>query len=385
MQIIPKDFTLFGLLNKPNEQFEIPSYQRRYAWKYNQQSALFKDIDMLMPSDGHLFGMLILHTGMYHGGVNSVQVVDGQQRLTTISILLYTLLNKYKELEKDFNVSQISQLLFCENTNNKKTPKVQLGDLDNSDYLYLLSGQYDKIQNKRILEAYNTFNLFIIEGYNEGGELWLDGFFQKLVHTAKIIRLDVPNAQDAYKLFETINNRGLKLSSTDILKNFVLGHAAKISEDKLMLAKERWAELIIALDGIPTDDFFRQYVTSVYTRKITASKLIEEFKKHYFKHVLDVDKLGEFRYNFGMESSEEVYDEDTEEGDDVLDIEAIEEAEVLSSSRIDIIEYLQKIVDAAVCYNKIWNRSFEDKKIDKLLYNLQCVRSFPSYIFLMHW
>ncbi|MGV3545638.1 MAG: DUF262 domain-containing protein, partial [Pedobacter sp.] len=149
MQIIPKDFTLHGLLNNPNEQYQIPSYQRRYAWRFNQQAALFKDIDMLMNNDGHLFGMLILHTGMYHGGLNNVQVVDGQQRLTTISILLYALRRKFKELGNDYNVSQISYLLYCGNPNEEKTPKLILGELDNKDYASLLKHQLDKIENKR--------------------------------------------------------------------------------------------------------------------------------------------------------------------------------------------------------------------------------------------
>lgn len=390
MQIIPKDFTLYGLLNNPNEQFQIPSYQRRYAWKYNQQMALFKDIDMLMPNDGHLFGMLILHTGMYHGGLNKVQVVDGQQRLTTISILLYTLREKFKAIGNDFIVSQISQLLFCGNPNEEKTAKIILGELDNTDYLYLLKGKIDKIKNKRIAEGYTTFKVIIDQEYENGGNPWIDNFFQKLIHTAKIIRLDVQHAQDAYKLFETINNRGLKLSSTDILKNFILGHAAKISEEKLEEAKEKWAELIVALDNIPTDDFFRQYVTSIYTRKITASKLIEEFKKHYFKHVLDVDKLGEFQYNYGMESSEEVFSE--LEDDELVETPdtGVEHDETLvededDSSRVDIIAYLQNIVNAAVCYSKIWNRKFDDKKINERIAHLQAVKSFPSYIFLMHF
>ncbi|WP_295199530.1 DUF262 domain-containing HNH endonuclease family protein [uncultured Chryseobacterium sp.] len=382
MQIVPKDFTLHALLNNPNEQYQIPSYQRRYAWKYNQQAALFKDIDMLMPNDGHLFGMLILHTGLYHGGTNTVHVVDGQQRLTTISILLFALRNKFKEIKKDFEVSQISQLLFCGNFQEEKIPKIILGELDNEDYLCLLKSNTDKIKNKRILEAYQTFQNFINESFNEKGETWLNEYLNKFIYTAKIIRLDVQQAQDAYKLFETINNRGLKLSSTDILKNFILGHAAKISEKKLEKAKDLWSDLITALDGIPTDDFFRQYVTSVYTRKITINKLIEDFKKHYFKNVKDVEKLGEYRYNYGAESSEEIFDEDNE---DDIEIDLIEEENIPDIKREDLEQYLENIVKAAKCYSKIWYQTFNDKKLNEKVKNLIAVKSFPSYIYLMHY
>ena len=383
MNIVPKDFTLHSLLNNPHEQFQVPSYQRRYAWKYNQHAALFEDIDMLLPNDGHLFGMLILHTGAHHGGTNAVDVVDGQQRLTTISILLFALYQKFKELKDEYTYKQIAQLLYCGNPEKSDTPKLVLGELDNSDYLNLLSGNFKKIKNQNILDAYNLFIEYIDDSVEESSINWLQNYYDKFVHTAKIIRLDVQQAQDAYKLFETINNRGLRLSATDILKNFILGHAAKISKETLNESREIWSELITALDGIPTDDFFRQYVISIYTRKISSNKLIEEFKKHYFKHVKDVDKLGEYRYTLGIDDSEV---EATE--DDDADIEAASEDvedEENDVERVSITDYLSDIVGAAVCYAKIWNCDFSDKKINEKLRELSAIKSFPSYIFLMHY
>lgn len=384
MNIVPKDFTLHGLLNNPNEQFTIPSYQRRYAWRYNQQAALFKDIDMLLPNDGHLFGMLILHSGFHKGGVNSVDVVDGQQRLTSISILLFALKEKFEEIGNTYNSAQIKQLLYCGNPETSKTTKLVLGELDNADYQNLLKKDFEEIENQRLAEAYDTFTDFIDDGYEDEGEDWLNTFYQKLLHTAKIIRLDVQQAKDAYKLFETINNRGLKLSATDILKNFILGHAAKISEDTLQDVKVLWGKLIMALDGIPSDDFFRQYVTSIYTRKISKTKLIEEFKKHYFKTVKDVDKLGEYRYNYGMGEAEEVNHEEEDNDDDVT-IEETENQEEKVTKRISIDEYVGQILKAAQCYRKIWYREFKDSKINQSIKDLQNIRSFTSYIYLMHY
>lgn len=387
MNIVPKDFTLHLLLNNPHEQFQVPSYQRRYAWKYNQHAALFEDIDMLLPNDGHLFGMLILHTGAHHGGTNSVDVVDGQQRLTTISILLYALHNKFLEIEDKYTATQIAQLLYCGNPETSTTPKLELGELDNPDYLNLLAGNYDKIKNPNIIDAYNLFIEYIEDGMEDGNEEWLSTFYNKLAHTAKIIRLDVQLAQDAYKLFETINNRGLRLSATDILKNFILGHAAKIDEQTLKESREIWSELITALDGIPSDDFFRQYVSSIYTRKISRNKLIEEFKKHYFKNVNDVDKLGEYRYTFGIEDSEEYSDDDDETNENGAgsESESIEDDQEEAVKRVSITVYLENIVNAARCYSKIWNLKFDDRKINTKLAELAAIRSFPSYIFLMHY
>lgn len=386
MNIIPKDFTLYGLLNSPNEQFKIPSYQRRYAWRHGQQAALFRDIDMLLPGDGHLFGMLILHTEGHHGGINVIDVVDGQQRLTTVTILLKVLYDKFKETSNDFVASQINQLLYCGDPNDK-IPKLVLGELDNPDMINLFEGKFQKIKNKRILEAHQTFSNFIDEGIRDEKPNWLNDYYQKLTQTAKIIRLDVQHSQDAYKLFETINNRGLRLSATDILKNFILGHAAKIGNAKLLEVRELWADLIIALDGIPSDDFFRQYISSIYKRKISSTKVIEEFKKYYFKNVNDVDKLGEYLYNYGNNDPNE---EDIEESDDydaiMKDLESEEDTDDSNNTlKQDIKDFLQNIVNAAICYSKIWHSSFTTSKLNNRVDELKAIKSKPSFIFLMHF
>lgn len=381
MNVVPRDFTLHSLLNNPNEQFLIPSYQRRYAWRFPQQSALFKDIDMLLENDGHLFGMLILHTGMYHGGINTVDVVDGQQRLTTTTILLKAMMDKFKELNFEFQSNQIAQLLYCGDFTKRKKRKLVLGELDEPDMESLFQNKLGKIKNQRIKEAHTTFVNFLNESIEKEGTEWLELYYQKLLHRAKIIRLDVPEAKDAYKLFETINNRGLRLSATDILKNFILGHTAKIDDETLQKSKDLWAELIINLDDINSDDFFRQYVSSIYTRKISKTKLIEEFKKHYFKNVKDVEKLGEYMYNHG-EVEEESMEEDANE---IESFDIQEDSEDENNSRVSVVEYLQDIVNSSNCYRKIVFAEFNDNKINQLLKDLKSIKSFPTYIFLMHF
>ena len=131
MNIVPNPLTINGLLSIPNEQFVIPSYQRRYAWKEPQVWALFEDIDMLQDGDGHLFGMLILHSSNpHHAGINQLDLVDGQQRLTTLSLLLLAILKKYKEEENEEKIADINKMLYCKDYNDKTFQKLILGDLD---------------------------------------------------------------------------------------------------------------------------------------------------------------------------------------------------------------------------------------------------------------
>ena len=211
---------------------------------------------------------------------------------------------------------------------------------------------------------------------------YLNKFFYKLVNVAKIIRLDVSHAQDAYKLFETINNRGLKLSATDIIKNFILGHAAKISESKLDEVKTIWSDIIISLDGLNTDDFFRQYITGLYQRKNTHTKLVEEFKNYYFKNVDKGELLGVFKY---IEIQNDSLEEDEE--DITEEFAIIEETEENKSQhkKVDITVFLQQILNASKTYKKIIFCNDADNQINKLLRDLTLIKSFPSYIFLMFY
>ena len=98
MQITTNKFTLKQLLSSSNEQFIVPGYQRRYAWGHKQNAALFDDIDLLKEDDNHLFGMILCHTGTHTGGMNQSELVDGQQRLTSITLLLLALRNRFDVL-----------------------------------------------------------------------------------------------------------------------------------------------------------------------------------------------------------------------------------------------------------------------------------------------
>jgi hypothetical protein len=107
-------------------------------------------------------------------------------------------------------------------------------------------------------------------------------------------RLDVSEAKDAFKLFETINNRGLKLSPTDIIKNFVLGNAARFGVGPLNDARGEWARLITNLDGTDTDAFFRYFLSSRLQQRVTQSKVVVEFKKMFMGEVKEATQLDVF-------------------------------------------------------------------------------------------
>lgn len=378
MQITTNRFTISQLFSSPNEQFVIPSYQRRYAWKEAQVGALFDDIDLLKDNDGHLFGMIILHTSMHVGGLNKPELVDGQQRLTTLTILLRAIETRYAQLGKKDKAEEVHRLLIAKTFDDKTYDKLLLGDLDHDDYRKVMTQKnLDTIGNANIKDAY-TNCLSWLQDYDIEG---VNKFYYKLTNVAVIIRLDVSHAQDAYKLFETINNRGLRLTATDVIKNFLLGHAAKMDDNQTLdHVRELWSKVITDLDGIDTDDFLRQYACTLLGRKLSGNMLIGEFKKYYMKHVLRTELLGEYEH---YAQEEYVEGEDEELPDDPFEDETEEEA--LNNGKQTIQEFLTDIRNASSIYKQLHQASFKDAKVNRHMRNLHRILSKPTYIFLMHY
>lgn len=374
MNITPNKLTIAQLFATNNEQFVVPSYQRRYAWGYSQVGALFDDIQMLKDNDGHLFGMIILHTQLHVGGLNRPELVDGQQRLTTLTILLKAIQHCFVGLANQDKVDQIEKMLTCSGYDDVKIPKLELGELDNTDLTHLLkpNGSYS-YTNPKIEEAYSNCCQWLEKLSPED----LNKFYFKLTNVAVIIRLDVGLPQEAYKLFETINNRGLRLSATDIIKNFLLGHASKISSDVLDDTKKLWSNIIMNLDAIDSDDFFRQYMCSLLHRKVSKSKLVYEFKHYYFKHVEKAELLGEFEY-FVIDQ-----DEDDENNGDESIVED-QSSEQTPPIRMSITELLDSMQKTSKTYRQIALLGFEEARINRHVGYLNKILSKPTYIFLMH-
>jgi uncharacterized protein with ParB-like and HNH nuclease domain len=387
MKITPSQLTIAQLLSSKNEQFYIPAYQRRYAWGNKQLVELFEDINLLDKSDSHFLGTILLLTEPHKANINMLEVVDGQQRIISLSLLLEAIKDRFVELNRRDIVNEIEGYLYCQGLDRKKQNKIVLGDLDEPDYSKVLKLKNEtdativtEIKNQKLLNAYAEFKKWIAShDFNQ-----LNEYYFKLINNTIVVRLDTEKAKDAYKLFETINNRGLKLSPTDIIKNFLLGHASIVGENALKEVRESWKGVIVSLDGIETDDFFRHYLMGILQRKVTSSKLIFEFKKYYLTTVKESNVLPEYRlfndfaeYENGTENSGDANNEsDSSE-------ESEKSAPVSEVIKLSIIDFAKSLKQTADIYAKIINMTFDNKGINRRLYNLQRIDSTPAVTFLL--
>jgi uncharacterized protein with ParB-like and HNH nuclease domain len=376
MKITPTTLTLQQFFSVGNEQFLIPAYQRRYAWGHRQQRELFDDLRLLASGDTHLLGTVLFLSDTHKPGINQLELVDGQQRVTTITILMRVLARRFEQEQKEKTAQKIAELLQCEGVDEQVMPKLQLGDLDHGDYVRIMDGgDISEVENDCLSGAYEHFAEWV-------GQLSVDelnAFFHKLMNSASIIRLDVGAAKDAYKLFETINNRGLRLKPTDIIKNFLLGHASSLPAGTLDKVKDDWRKLIVALDGLDSDDFFRQWLAGKLHRKVTKTKLVADFKAYYLRHVQEAESMTEFM------SSTIKDDEDEEDSEDVAITGDEDEATETSTNikKVKLTAFAKALRHSAELYSELLWHSTESTKVNRHIANLWRIKAFQAFTWLL--
>jgi uncharacterized protein with ParB-like and HNH nuclease domain/predicted transport protein len=206
-----------SLISGP-KQFIIPIYQRSYSWNIKQCEQLFNDILKTGKNNqisGHFIGSIVyISKGLYQStAVPQLLVIDGQQRLTTLSLLLFSL---SKILEKDESQKLINYNLINFNENNDLRYKLFLTKSDKDTFIKLIEGHdFNEKDSKRIID---NFKFFTEKVNKSNSDILLKGI-------SKLLIIDVSldhERDDPQLIFESLNSTGLELSQADLIRNYVL-------------------------------------------------------------------------------------------------------------------------------------------------------------------
>lgn len=259
--------------------YDIPRYQREYTWNQRDWANLYDDITQ--NDAGYFLGSFIVVNGTVNSKMDTIhyEVIDGQQRLTTLSLLLaalYTRIMEHKDsIDDDMMLDDIRPLrnrliLKSDKSMTRVIPQVQNHNLE--DYRWILKEHIglDAVMQKpkflglrKMSKAFNYFYDRLGEdvGNRDGIECvrcLLD--ICRLVCSAVVVQITVDSHADAYTLFASLNNRGVPLSAVDLIKNMLLGKVAGVDDGQLNYYFERWQEVLHNLgDDYKTQErFFRQ-------------------------------------------------------------------------------------------------------------------------------
>ena len=280
------------LFSESDTVFSIPVYQRDYNWQEKQCQRLFKDILQTGKNEkvsSYFLGSIVyIHDGIYGVGEKEFHVIDGQQRMTTLTLLFLAIYFKLKGtiLAKDADKIYNQYVV---NPYSEKEIKLKL--LPPEENLYILNkishnkfNELEAFQDRNMLKNYLFFE-------KELESLSFDDMKHLSNGIEKLIYIDIAlekGKDDPQKIFESLNSTGLDLSQGDLIRNYILMDLERGEQNRIY--KEIWIPIennCKVSDGSEitsyVSDFIRDYLT-LKTEKISSKpKVFETFKAYYEK------------------------------------------------------------------------------------------------------
>lgn len=326
-----KTFTLNEILGNGKIYF-VPQFQRDYSWEQDHLDDLWNDlVNTFNRNDAHYMGSIVLQI---KGDPSEKQfwIIDGQQRFTTLSLLTLAIINKIKTLandgiEKEANTER-ADLLMKQYIGQKDPSSLHYSSKlflnENNDGFYqqrLLTFRdpvnYSKLidSDKLLWDAYQFFvkNVNLLFNSENRGEKIASFLTRTTGELLKFIQITVVDELNAYTVFETLNSRGVELTSTDLLKNYLFSLVAKSPND-LQAVKLQWQKIINSI-GLRDFPVFLRYYLNARSTLITKDQLFKSIRKIIKKDqdVLDIlDHLENYSYTYNalFNSEDELWKND---------------------------------------------------------------------------
>lgn len=278
------------LLGVPNRQLTIPPYQRPYAWEAEQIDELWHDITETLGSS-HFMGSVVLCSP----DEQRPEVIDGQQRLTSIVLLLALIRDHYHAIKPEL-VGRVQMFL----ENSYAAPDMRFKFRPGNSNLRVFTDfvlhapdspsrrnwastaeldSHELNRNSNLIANHERLSGYLTKYLEQADNpvLALEQLEHTIMTGLEFVVIDVPDIANAFIIFETLNDRGLALSAGDLLKNHLLAAAAKVNESVEVLAED-WDTIINNLEGGDITRFLRHYLLTSYA-KVQKDDVFTLFKK----------------------------------------------------------------------------------------------------------
>lgn len=266
------------IIKKTDVQYTIPVYQRNYTWEKENCELLYNDIVSSIKNErNHFLGSLVYSTTK-RNDIKSCPIIDGQQRLTTIMLLLKAIDDLIKDPE-NITKKKIRQNIYNENCEERYKLKLKNSDNDNSELEKVLMGNTTNLDtSSKVVINYNHFKSLIKKTVES--EKWSPDKLVEGIDRLEIVEIVLNEGDSPQKIFESINSTGVKLTTADLIRNFLLMGILDVGK-QAEVYKNYWVtiESLIGKDNI--EKFFYDFLVSKDTRYIEEKRVYENFKKYY--------------------------------------------------------------------------------------------------------
>lgn len=274
-----------------NNKFKVPRYQRPYAWEEDQVAEFWGDLTT--NKEPYFLGSLIFNYEE-HSETGFIDIIDGQQRLLTITIFSAVLRDIAKNIDIKFSELIQRKHIVIEDFEGEACPIIQPGDSirsffeenifieDHSVESAKTSTKEEKRVKANYLYLFNKLSTRVNGIPNNSEKLEFLKSLRNKISDLIVIHIKIESEEEAYEIFETTNARGVDLSIADLLKNLIFKNIP--AEDGRDAAKKTWEEieLNIQATNIEMKKFIRYFWISKY-EFVPEKKLFKEIKQKVTK------------------------------------------------------------------------------------------------------
>ena len=291
------------LFSDKKSDFLIPDYQRPYAWEKEECQTLWNDIfEFAFPDDDstkfnsdeeYYLGPIVT----FKNANGKLEIIDGQQRLTTLMLLLRAFYDKFESMK---DIQSIKTREFIERciwktdefgTPDKDRLKIDsevATDNDKEEFLQILkTGIVEKNQNSKYAKNYEFFQEKIADFINHYAS-YLPNLPIRILNNCILLPIEADNQNTALRIFSTLNDRGMPLSDADIFKAQFYKYYSKKNEKNEFIKK--WKDLedtcnkiFKPISGTPMDELFTRYMYYERAKQGNKSSTTEALRKFYEK------------------------------------------------------------------------------------------------------
>jgi hypothetical protein len=274
-----------GAILGDKRPLRVPAYQRSFSWTKSEIDDFWDDIQSILydGQEPYFLGSMVF----IQKPDNSLEVVDGQQRLATVSLFLAAIRDGFVAVDDKARAQHVETHYLCSRDlkSLEAAPKLSLNETDNELYCQIIDAKkkYPEIvkiqRNKELIEsnrllarAYVTFYDLVKKGSADfTNTSYLSTLVEAITDGISGIQIITSNEESAYVLFETLNDRGMDLTLSDMLKNFLFSKAGKRIEE----AKNKWTQ-IVTLIG---QEYMKTFIRHEWMSKYGQTREKELYKK----------------------------------------------------------------------------------------------------------
>jgi len=269
-------------------KYTVPRFQRDYAWNQEQWEDLWADIETLKDEHYHYMGYIVLQ----RKGTHDFEVIDGQQRLVTLSLIVLAAMRQIKKVEHDVEKEKneerlklfTARFIGAKNTISLKVDNRLSLNRNNATHFRAICSDLEAPNRRGLTQTnkllHQAFRFFSDKKMGNTG-IKIAEFIEKITSGMVFTKIVVQDNLNAYKVFETLNARGVQLSTPDLLKNYIFSVVTKnndVPDEDLNDLDESWAEIVSQLGESNFTEFIR-YHHNFQTRAVTKKNLFASVRR----------------------------------------------------------------------------------------------------------